>query len=114
MGGKEANERPKILSQDPARWLSTISTHIENAGGRSPGVLIFKLGHCEIQIRPLRVKVGQHPGPRGNIGKPEHFLIPLRAARSDRMSVLNAPIFAFTSPRWKGDRVCIASRHGLR
>jgi hypothetical protein len=22
---------------------------------------IFKLGHCEIQIRPLRVKVGQHP-----------------------------------------------------
>jgi hypothetical protein len=26
--------------------------------------LKFKLGHCEIQIRPLRVKTGQHHFPR--------------------------------------------------
>ena len=33
------------------------------SGGRSPGVLIFKLGHCKIQIRPLGIKVGQHRRP---------------------------------------------------
>jgi hypothetical protein len=45
----------------------------------------FKLGHCEIQLRPLRVKTGQHPAAHGNrLATPEPFP---NSADADRMSV---------------------------
>ena len=39
------------------------------------GLLLgFKLGHCEIQIRPQGVKTGQYPPPVENRARNENFL----------------------------------------
>src|SRR5258708_10379181 len=48
-------------------------------------VVSLKSGHCEIQIRPQGVKVGQYPAVHGNrLATPEPFL---NSADADRTSV---------------------------
>jgi hypothetical protein len=76
-----------------------------NAARRIYGVLIFKIGHCQNQIRPQVVKTGQYPGAvlaelGHSVFQIRPFLEPKRKWGDRRIYETLSPVTSASASRW--------------